>query len=154
MIIGVLDNCPVGGDLGRNVKSVMRWLILLFFISGGLAHFLFVDDFAAIVPPMLPFPKWIVWATGVFELAIAPLIFVLSLRVKVGRVMALYCLAVLPANIYQLYLESGGPDSDTTLLWLRIPLQFVLIGAILWATGDDRRRVIRLNDNNVTTTRG
>ena len=134
----------------------MRWLILVFFMAGGVAHFLFVDDFAAIVPPVLPYPKWIVWATGLFELIIAPLIFVLSLRVKVGRIMALYCLAVLPANIYQLFTEvnANGLTTDTTMLWLRIPLQFVLIGAILWATGDDRRRVIRLNQNNVTTTRG
>lgn len=129
---------------------------MFFFLAGGVAHFLFVDEFAAIVPPLLPYPKWIVWATGLFELIIAPLIFVLSLRVKVGQVMALYCLLVLPANIYQLYAElsAHGLSSDSTALWLRIPLQFVLIAAILWATGDDRRRVIRLKQNNVIESRG
>jgi uncharacterized membrane protein len=129
------------------VKAVIRGLICLFFLAGGVAHFLFAQEFAAIVPPFLPYPVWIVWLTGVFELLIAPLIFLSGWRQRVGQIMALYCIAVLPANIYQAVAGVAGPGGELpdTVLWLRIPLQFVLIAAILWATSG----MIRNQSSNV-----
>lgn len=130
------------------MKFFVRVLICVFFLAGGIAHFLFTEEFAAIVPPPLPLPVWIVWVTGAFELVVAPLVFVERWRQRVGGIMALYCLAVLPANIYQAMSNVAGPGGELpdTVLWLRIPLQFVLIVAILWSTSG----VIRGSSPNVT----
>ncbi|MBO6753948.1 MULTISPECIES: hypothetical protein [Spongiibacter] len=123
------------------MKNVIRVLICLFFLGGGVAHFLVAEGFAAIVPPFLPWPLAIVWLTGVAELIMAPMVFWPRYREPVGKLMALYCLLVLPANIYQAIsgVEGVGGDLPESFLWLRIPLQFVLIAAILWATTDNKR---------------
>ena len=120
------------------LKALIRALICLFFVGGGIAHFLFTDGFAAIVPPFLPWPVLIVWLTGVVELLMAPLIFFPRYRERVGQFMAVYCLLVLPANLYQAIsgVEGVGGDLSEPVLWLRIPLQFVLIAAILWSTAN------------------
>ncbi len=133
------------------MKIIICVLICLFFLAGGATHFLFAEDFVTIVPPFLPLPLWIVWFTGVVELVMAPLVLVPRWRQQVGQLMALYCIAVLPANIYQAISGApgvGGELSDS-MLWLRIPLQFVLIAAILWATSDSPGGLIQRADADV-----
>jgi len=54
-------------------KTGLCWFFALFFFAAGIMHFVQDDAFAAIVPPLLPFPKLIVWITGVMELILAHL---------------------------------------------------------------------------------
>ncbi|WP_372864054.1 hypothetical protein [Spongiibacter sp.] len=139
------------------MKTLIRVLICLFFLAGGATHFLFAEDFVTIVPPFLPLPLWVVWITGVVELLMAPLVLVPRWRQQVGQFMAVYCLAVLPANIYQAITGAPGVGGEVSesVLWLRIPLQFVLIAAILWATTESPGALIRRSSRSVEpVTRG
>ncbi|MCB1842227.1 MAG: DoxX family protein, partial [Halioglobus sp.] len=43
-------------------------LIALFFVTGGIGHFVFLDFFSAIVPNYLRWPREIVIISGVFEI--------------------------------------------------------------------------------------
>ncbi|WP_418152524.1 hypothetical protein AB8615_00955 [Litorimonas sp. RW-G-Af-16] len=99
-------------------------------------HFVHVDSFVAIVPPLFPLPKLIVWVTGVMELIMAVMILCPHYRANVGVILSLYLLAVLPANIYMAVAEIGFGDIVTSqgALWFRVFLQFPLIALILWAT--------------------
>jgi len=53
----------------RYIKLGLCIFFALFFILAGVAHFISDDKFAAIVPPFLPFPYFIVWVTGLMEIA-------------------------------------------------------------------------------------
>jgi len=101
-------------------------------------HFVQDDAFAAIVPPLLPFPKLIVWITGVMEFIFALGLVLPKYRKLSGFWLAPYLLAVLPANIYMaMYnIPLGEATASPTALWVRVALQFPLIVLILWATGN------------------
>lgn len=120
------------------VKTALCYLLALFFIMAGIAHFTQDDMFAAIVPPLLPFPYLIVWVTGVIEIILAVGLIWPRYRRLSGLLFAPYLLAVLPANIYMAVagIPLGDHAASPTALWIRVALQFPLIALILWASGN------------------
>lgn len=120
------------------LKIALCWFFALFFFVAGIMHFVQDDVFAAIVPPMLPFPKLIVWITGLIELVLAVGLVLPKYRKLSGFWLAPYLLAVLPANIYMaMYnIPLGETVASPTALWVRVALQFPLIALILWASGN------------------
>lgn len=120
----------------KHIKFALCMFFALFFVVAGISHFLADDTFAAIVPPFLPFPYFIVWVTGGMEIAFGVLLLCPHYRSAVGILLGLFLLAVLPANIYMAI--AGIPFGDTVAspaaLWIRVALQFPLIALIYWAT--------------------
>lgn len=111
-------------------------VLALFFIAGGVGHFICTDDFTHIVPPWMPYPRETVLATGMLELVFAALLFVPKARQRIGLWIAVYCLAVLPANIYMLQnnIPMFGYDVSPALLYVRIVLQAGVIALAIWST--------------------
>ena len=120
----------------KHIKFGFVCFFALFFLLAGISHFTADDKFAAIVPPLLPFPYVIVWVTGVMEICFAVLLLCPHFRPRVGVWLGLFLLAVLPANIYMAV--AGIPFGDTVAspaaLWGRVAAQFPLIAVIYWAT--------------------
>ena len=98
-------------------------------------HFTNDHDLAAITP--LPYAYEIVWVTGVMEFFFAIFILIPNYRAITGLFLSLFCLAVLPANINMAIndIPMYGEHVDPVILWLRIPVQFLLIALILWCSG-------------------
>jgi len=126
----------------KYVKLGLCGLLALFFLFAGYAHFASVDAFAAIVPPLLPFPKLIVQVTGVIEIVLAIGLLLPKYRKLSGLLFAPYLLAVLPANIYMAIgtIPLGETAISPTALWIRVALQFPLIALILWASGNFEKK--------------
>ena len=124
------------------IKTILCYLLALFFFVAGITHFTQDDAFAAIVPPMLPFPFMIVWITGIMEFIFAAGLVLKKFRKLSGFWLAPYLLAVLPANIYMaMYnLPLGDMAASPTALWVRVALQFPLIALILWASGNFEKK--------------
>jgi len=120
----------------RYIKLGLCLFFALFFVAAGISHFTAVEKFAAIVPPFLPFPKLIVWVTGVMEIGMGVMLLCPHFRARVGVVLGLFLLAVLPANIYMAIAEIpfGDTVAGPAALWTRVALQFPLIAVIYWAT--------------------
>lgn len=121
----------------ERVKLLLCWVFAIFFFAAGVLHFVQDDSFAAIVPPILPFPKAIVWMTGGIELVLAVGLTSAKYRKAAGMWLAPYLLAVLPANIYMAInnMPLGEVLVSPLTLWGRVALQFPLIAVILWASG-------------------
>lgn len=121
------------------VKFVVRLLLALLFTVGGALHFTHTQFYLAIMPPYLPHHLALVYLSGFFEImgGIGLLIPALSRFAGYGLVALL--IAVFPANIYMAvnHLKIGGASFPSLLLWLRLPLQFVLMALVLWCA---RRR--------------
>ena len=117
------------------LRALARLALALFFLAAGILHFTHTDAFAAIVPPRLPAPELIVRFTGLLELLFAAGLLTPRVRRVTGWLLALYLLAVLPANVY-MALENipfGGRELGAGVLWARVVLQFPLIALVLWA---------------------
>jgi uncharacterized membrane protein len=112
-------------------------LLAAIYVPFGLFHILKPGSFLAIMPPVLPFPREIVIFTGVCEVAGGLGLLIPPTRRLAGVMLALYALAVWPANIYHALsgVHVGGlPDS----WWYhgpRLAFQLVFIWWPLWATG-------------------
>lgn len=119
------------------IRTVFCGLLAIFFLLAGIAHFTQTAAFVAIVPPALPFKLLIVQITGAVELIFAIGLLVPKWRRVSGWVLAVYCVVVLPANIYMAITGMPLGTIATTMqaLWGRVALQVPLIALILWASG-------------------
>jgi|SRR6476659_10225076 len=110
----------------------MRLLASLFWIVGGVMHFVIPRQYEAIVPASLrEWRKEIVVVSGVAEIVGGLLILPEQTR-KAGRWWSLATLvAVYPANIEMAVRPQRYPKIPPAALWARLPLQFVF-GWLTW----------------------
>jgi uncharacterized membrane protein len=111
-------------------------MLSLLFLVAGIGHFTHTAQFAAIVPPWLPWPVGLVWISGVFEIlgAIGLQIDRVRYIARIGLIALL--LAVFPANLYMAMEQVVIPGFDPVppwALWARLPLQGVLMGLVWWS---------------------
>lgn len=116
------------------MKRFFRVLYSILLFGAGILHFLREKNFRKIVPKVLPFRKFIVLITGVFEIIFAILLWVKKGQNITSKLLALFMVAVLPANLYMAVKKipfQAGKEPNPWILWLRIPLQIpLIIGAL------------------------
>jgi uncharacterized membrane protein len=78
-------------------RAVLRIVLAAFFAGGFILHFRATDALVSITPSWVPYPREVVLATGVIELIGAAMLVIPRLR-KAGGMLAIYVLAVWPAN--------------------------------------------------------
>jgi uncharacterized membrane protein len=108
------------------------YAIAAIFIVAGAAHFVVPEGFVRIVPPYLPAPKALVLISGAFEILGGVGVLVPETRAVAGWGLILLLLAVFPANVHMALHPEGFAPIPAWVLWLRLPLQFVLIA---WVYG-------------------
>ena len=81
-----------------SIRAVMRIAMAAFFAAGFVLHLKAADALVAITPDWVPFPRAVVLATGVLELIGAASLLVPRLRRWSGVALAIYVIAVWPAN--------------------------------------------------------
>ncbi|MDQ0798255.1 hypothetical protein [Streptomyces sp. B1I3] len=91
------------------------------------------DDLAAMVPPFVPFPRAMVYVTGVLELLGAAGLVRATTRSAAGIGLAALFVLMLPANIYAAIEDIPLDGNPATPLWFRVPEQLLFIAIALWA---------------------
>ncbi|MGB1288632.1 MAG: DoxX family protein [Aggregatilineales bacterium] len=117
-----------------NFKKYARWLLGVIFIFAGVAHFIAPEFYLPMMPPFLPLHLELVYLSGVLEILGGVLLFVPKYTRYTGYFLIALMLAVFPANIYMALNPDEYPDIPMLGLYARLPLQFVLIAFIYWAT--------------------
>jgi uncharacterized membrane protein len=103
------------------------------FVPPGVSVMPGRDDMEAMVPPFVPFPTAVVYATGVLELLGAAGLVRASTRPWAGIGLAVFFVLIFPANVYAA-LEGVPSNGDpATPLWFRLPEQLLFIATALWA---------------------
>ncbi len=118
------------------IKLLLRILLAIFFVAAGILHFTKTSFYMQAMPPYLPRPRELVWISGVFEILGGIGVLVPATRRFSGYGLIALLIAVFPANI-QMAADSAqnpGAVASPLLLWLRLPLQFVLIYWVWWCT--------------------
>ncbi len=109
-------------------------LLSVFFIVGGLNHFLNPKFYLRMMPGYLPFPGQLVAISGVFEMALGLLILSKKYRVLAGWGLIALLIAVFPANIQMAFHPETFPEFNPVSIYLRLPLQFLLIAWVYFTT--------------------
>ena len=101
-------------------------------IFAGAMHFVAPKAYARIVPKFLPAPLALVYVSGVFEILGGAGLLVPATRVFAAWGLVALFVAVFPANVNMAVngIPLGRRPMAPILLWLRLPLQALLIA---WA---------------------
>jgi len=109
-------------------------IVFLWFLIGGIAHFIATGTEMRIVPPYIPWPHATVLVSGIFELLGAAGLLYRPTRRAAGLGLFALTIAVTPVHIYMLQ-RSDLFDVPYWALVLRLPIQAALLLIIAWSTG-------------------
>jgi uncharacterized membrane protein len=110
--------------------------VALLFAVAGVLHFASPGFFVRIVPPWVPRAEMAVSLSGVAEMAGAIGLLIPATRIAAGWGLIALLVAVFPANVYMLQqaIAHGASNTELAVLWIRLPLQPLLIGWV-WRSG-------------------
>ncbi len=118
----------------KTLKKILQWILAVAMIAAGTNHFLSPNFYLRMMPPVLPAPLFLIYLSGVFEIVFGILLLILKYTRFAAWGLIALLIAVLPANIYMAMNPPLFPEFTPTALYLRLPLQFVLIALIFWFT--------------------
>jgi uncharacterized membrane protein len=124
----------------NKLKIVGMAFVFLWFMGGGVMHFISPEFFLAIMPPSLPYHEAAVAISGVFEIIGAVGLLFQRTRRMAGIGLFVLTLAVSPANIYMSLNPELFPDVSDLALTLRLVIQVLLLSCIWWSTAADTKR--------------
>ncbi|MBU6451002.1 MAG: DoxX family protein [Cyanobacteria bacterium REEB67] len=136
-------SCPLRS---RNTwQSISSLLIGALFIYAGLMHFLKPKFFMRVMPPVLPLHKEAVLVSGFFEIlgglgmllpasVSSPCGSLKSIKRTAGLGLVALLATVLPANLYMASDPAKFAPIPSWVLYLRLPLQFVFMAWVNWAS--------------------
>ncbi len=122
------------------MKTPLRWLFGILFILAGLNHFRSPDFYVNIMPPYLPWHRELVAISGVAEIALGALLLFRRWTVLAGWGLIALLVAVFPANLHMAMHPDLYPSLAPAALWMRLPLQGLLIA---WAYSYTRTAPLR-----------
>ncbi|MDT5269608.1 MAG: hypothetical protein QOH49_1794 [Acidobacteriota bacterium] len=124
----------------RKLKTILKYLLCVLFVVAGLNHFINPALYLKIMPPYLPWHLFFVYLSGFFEVALGLLLLIPAFtRIAAWGLIALL-IAVFPANIHMATNPQLYSDIPPLALWLRLPLQAVLIAWAYWYTRPAERK--------------
>ena len=108
-------------------KKLTRYLLAILFVVAGANHFLHTDFYVSIMPPYLPWHLELVYISGVAEMNLGLLLLLRRWSVYAAWGLIALLIAVFPANIHMALHPELYPTLSKSGLWLRLPLQGVLM---------------------------
>lgn len=123
----------------NKLKIVGMAFVFLWFMGGGVMHFILPEFFLAIMPPSLPYHEAAVAISGVFEIIGAVGLLFQRTRRMAGIGLFVLTLAVSPANIYMSLNPELFPDVSELALTFRLVIQVLLLACIWWSTAADTK---------------
>ncbi|MBE7688629.1 hypothetical protein [Tenacibaculum finnmarkense] len=110
--------------------NVLKIILAVFMIFGGVQHFIKPTFYLAFVPTFLPFPIMIIYLSGILEIGLGILLFLNTKYAKLGALGVFYLMLLfLPVHIWDVFSATPAIGSHTAAL-IRLPFQFLFIA---WA---------------------
>lgn len=130
----------LGAKRFRSWHEVVTVALAIMFLFTAMSHFMpMKHDLAAMIPPPFTGALWIIYVTGVLEIAGAIGLLIPRFRRAAAIALIVMLIALLPANIHAAIANVPLRGKAPTPLEFRIPLQMFWIALLWWAT---RRRTV------------
>jgi uncharacterized membrane protein len=138
LIAGILAFRGLGAlglDASGSWPAATRFGLALMLFFTASAHFTRMrDDLVRMTPAWVPRPKVMVLFTGVCEILGAIGILVPAVRRVAGIALVLLFIALFPANVHAARAGLTLRGKPVTPLWLRAPMQLLIIALTWWST--------------------
>ena len=120
-------------------KEVLRVILAVCMVVAGVLHFAAPVPFIKIVPDLLPYPRAIVYISGVIEIGLGLALLMPPISHWAAWGLAALFIAVYPANINMAGngIEISGVPNTWWFQAIRLPFQFVLLAWAYWYTKPD-----------------
>jgi uncharacterized membrane protein len=116
----------------QTLKLILKYLMAIFYIGSGVNHFIHPDFYLKIMPPYLPWHLALVNLSGGIEIALGILLLIPRTTRLAAWGIILLLIAIFPANLYMAMNPALFPDVKPPVLYIRLPLQAVLIAWAYW----------------------
>ncbi len=116
------------------VPTVARYLFGASFIAAGANHFINPGFYIRMMPAYLPLHAELVAISGIAEIVLGAMLLVPRFRVKAAWGLIALLIAVFPANVNMTMHPELYPTISQTALWIRLPIQGLLIAWAYWYT--------------------
>ncbi len=113
--------------MSNNTNKLSLISAILLFAFSGTMHLFQPAPFLKIMPSYLPFPAFLVLLSGICEVAGAVGLSLVRTRRAASNGLIALLVAVFPANVAMLQKSAEFPTIPLWVLWLRLPLQILMI---------------------------
>jgi uncharacterized membrane protein len=131
------------------VKRLSSWrdagriALVIMFLFTGFSHFSSMKyDFAAMIPAPLPNGLWVIYLTGLFEIAGAIGLLIPRTRKLAGICLVLLLVGLFSANVNAALNEIPLRGEAATPLWIRTPMQLLYVGMVWWTSIRERPKEV------------
>jgi uncharacterized membrane protein len=125
----------LGVDRLSSWRVAGRGALVIMFVFTGTSHFTSIKhDLAAMIPAPLPNGLWVIYLTGLFEIAGAIGLLIPRTRKLAGICLVLLLVGLFSANVNAALNEIPLRGEAATPLWIRTPMQFLYIGMVWWTS--------------------
>jgi uncharacterized membrane protein len=118
-------------------KTVLLWLMGIFYVVAGLNHFVNPGFYVPMMPPYLPAHMALIYLSGVAEVVLGAAVLVPSVRPLAAWGIVFLLIAIFPANVHIALHNvplAGAREGAGIWNWVRLPFQGVLIAWAWWYT--------------------
>jgi uncharacterized membrane protein len=116
------------------IKLTLKYLFAFGFMIAGINHFINTDFYLRMMPSYLPAHLFLVYLSGIFEIALGILLLIPKFSRKAAWGLIALLIVVFPANVFMAQNAELFPEFSQTALYFRLPLQIVLIAWAFWFT--------------------
>ncbi len=127
------------------IKLILKYLLALLFVLAGANHFRNPEFYLRIMPPYFPWHLFFVYLSGILEIVFGALLITRQFSRLAAAGLILLLIAIFPANIHMAVNSHLYPEINPIALWIRLPLQGVLIAWAYWYARNDNGRGARFD---------
>jgi len=119
------------------IKTILRYVLVVFYVVAGANHFLQPDVYVPMMPPYLPWHRALIFVSGAAELGLGLAMLSPTLRPAAAWGLILLLIAIFPANLHIALHDVplfGNTEGFGVWNWVRLPFQAVFIAWAWWYT--------------------
>jgi len=122
----------------RIIKIILKWILAVAFVLAGINHFINPNFYLKMMPPVLPAPLFLIYLSGIFEIVLGALLLIPKFTRLAAFGLITLLITVFPANVYMAMNAELFPEFNATALYLRLPLQVIIIAWTFWYTKTEK----------------
>jgi len=120
-------NPPHHHTKSETLKQLFLYIMAIAYVLAGINHFWHPDFYIKMIEAFLPWPLGIIYISGIAEIAGGIGLLIPATRRYAAFALIFLLISIFPANIYMAMHPQQWPELSPWALYLRLPLQLVLI---------------------------